>query len=124
MRRRACAAVPGPAAMPRRDGALFGALKRTPAAVGMRLEGAPELSPGPLHCIEVGQMLARLHLAGRDFPVHQPNLRSLAWCQENVPPFLSHLSGAQRPLITGDLAPQPPVFPSPPLPALPQCPSP
>lgn len=106
MRHLASHAVPVPDPMPRRDGALFGMLNGKPAAIVTKLDGAPELTPGPLHCIEVGQMLARLHLAGRDFPAYQPNLRSLAWWQENVPAVLSHLSDAQRTLVTSELAHQ------------------
>jgi homoserine kinase type II len=103
MRHLASHAVPVPDPMRRRDGALFGELNGKPAAIVTRLEGAPELAPGPQHCIEVGQMLARLHLAGRDFPTHQPNLRSLAWWQENVPALLPFLKHDQRALILNEL---------------------
>jgi homoserine kinase type II len=103
MRHLASHAVPVPDPMRRRDGALFGELNGKPAAIVTRLEGAPELAPGPQHCIEVGQMLARLHLAGRDFPTHQPNLRSLAWWQENVPALLPLLEHDQRALILNEL---------------------
>jgi homoserine kinase type II len=103
MRHLASHAVPVPDPMRRRDGALSGKLNGKPAAIVTKLEGAPELAPGPLHCIEVGQMLARLHLAGRDFPTHQPNLRSLAWWQENVPALLPFLEHGQRALILAEL---------------------
>jgi homoserine kinase type II len=103
MRHLASHAVPVPDPMRRRDGALFGELNGKPAAIVTRLEGAPELAPAPEHCIEVGQMLARLHLAGRDFPTHQPNLRSLAWWQENVPALLPFLKHDQRALILNEL---------------------
>jgi homoserine kinase type II len=112
MRHLASHSVPVPDPMPRRDGALFGILNGKPATIVTKLEGAPELSPTPQHCIEVGQMLARLHLAGRDFPTHQPNLRSLAWWQDNVPAVLPHLSDSQRALITHELAHQAAFFAS------------
>src|SRR3978361_1947407 len=57
--------VPVPDPMPREDGALFGMLHGKPAAIVTKLEGAPELSPGPLHCIEAGQKLEGVHLAAR-----------------------------------------------------------
>jgi homoserine kinase type II len=112
MRHLAHHAVPVPDPMPRRDGALFGELNGKPAAIVTKLDGVPELAPGPAHCIEVGQMLARLHLAGRNFPAYQPNLRSLAWWQENVPAVLPHLSDDQRALITNELAHQAAFFAS------------
>jgi homoserine kinase type II len=112
MRHLASHAVPVPDPMRRRDGALFGELNGKPAAIVTKLEGAPELAPGTQHCIEVGQMLARLHLAGRDFPSHQPNLRSLAWWQENVPALLPLLSDDQRALIQNELDHQAAFFSS------------
>ena len=38
-----------------------------PAAVVNRLRGKSELAPGPAHCAAVGDMLARAHLAARDY---------------------------------------------------------
>jgi homoserine kinase type II len=112
MRHLAAHSVPVPDPMPRRDGSLFGILNGKPAAIVTKLEGTPELVPLPQHCIEVGQMLARLHLAGRDFPMHQPNLRSLAWWQDNVPAVLPHLSDDQRALVTSELVHQAAFFAS------------
>lgn len=112
MRHLASHAVPVPDPMPRRDGALFGELNGKPAAIVTKLDGAPELAPTPAHCIEVGQMLARMHLAGRDFGHAQPNLRSLAWWQENVPSVLPHLTESQRDLVTSELAHQTAFFSS------------
>jgi len=102
--------VPVPDPMPRRDGSLFGMLHGKPASVVTKLEGAPELQPAPAHCIEVGQMLARLHLAGRDFSQHQPNLRSLSWWQETAPSIVDFLSGEQRDLFESELAHQAAFF--------------
>ncbi|GGD61069.1 homoserine kinase [Caballeronia grimmiae] len=112
MRHLASHRVPVPDPMPRRDGSLFGMLKGKPAAIVTKLEGAPELAPTPAHCIEVGQMLARMHLAGRDFARHQPNLRSLSWWQENVPAIASFLTDSQRALIETELAHQAAFFAS------------
>jgi homoserine kinase type II len=114
--------VPVPDPMPREDGALFGMLHGKPAAIVTRLEGGPELAPGVEHCIEVGQMLARMHLAGRDYPRHQPNLRSLSWWQETVPSVLPFLTDAQRALLSEELAHQQAFFASADYPALPEGP--
>ena len=48
-------------------------------------------------------MLARMHLAGRDFPLHQPNLRGLTWWNETVPVVAPFLDAGQRELIESEL---------------------
>lgn len=103
MRHLASHRVPVPDPMPRKDGALFGLLHGKPAAIVSKLEGKPELAPGVEHCAEVGQMLARMHLAGRDYRGDQPNLRSLTWWEETVPTVLPFLADAQRTLLTSEL---------------------
>jgi homoserine kinase type II len=79
-------------------------LKGKPAAVVNKLRGSSELNPQPAHCAAVGNMLARMHLAGRDFDLQQPNLRGLAWWNETVPVVLPQLTPKQRTLILGELA--------------------
>ncbi|WP_025602020.1 homoserine kinase [Burkholderia sp. WSM2230] len=112
MRHLAAHRVPVPDPMPREDGSLFGILLGKPAAIVTKLEGAPELAPGVEHCVEVGQMLARMHLAGRDYTGYQPNLRSLPWWKETVPTILPFLEGEQRELLSSELAYQEAFFAS------------
>lgn len=85
-------------------GQILHRLKDKPAAVVNRLRGSSELSPQVHHCAALGDVLARMHLAGRDFEMHQPNLRGLAWWNETVPVVLPYLSAAQKSLILGELA--------------------
>ena len=75
-----------------------------PAAVVKKLRGQNELSPTSVHCAEVGRTLARMHLAGRDFPLQQPNLRGLPWWNETVPVILPYLGATQADLIQSELA--------------------
>lgn len=75
-----------------------------PAAVVNRLEGRSELDPTPDHCAVVGAMLARMHLAGRDFARRQPNLRGLDWWNETVPVVLPFVEPAQAALLKAELA--------------------
>jgi homoserine kinase type II len=96
--------VPVPDPVPRRDGALYGILLGKPAAIVTKLAGAPLVTPGAAHCAAVGQMLARLHLAGRSFTRHQPNLRSLPWWQETQAAVEPFLDAAQRLLLQEELA--------------------
>jgi homoserine kinase type II len=94
--------VPDPAANAK--GEILHRLKGKPAAVVNKLRGCSELAPGPAHCASVGETLARMHLAGRDFERRQPNLRGLNWWNETVPVVLPHINSDQRSLIAGELA--------------------
>ncbi|MDB5891094.1 MAG: homoserine kinase [Polaromonas sp.] len=94
--------VPNPAADARGD--ILHNLKGKPAAVVNKLRGQSQLAPDAAHCAGVGSMLARMHLAGRDFAGRQPNLRGLAWWNETVPVLLPQLTPAQSSLILGELA--------------------
>jgi homoserine kinase type II len=122
MRHLASHRVPVPDPVPRDDGALFGILHGKPTAIVTKLEGAAQLAPNVEHCAEVGHMLARMHLAGRDFAHHQPNLRSLPWWQENVPAVLPYVSEAERELLSSELAHQQAFFGSSDYAALPEGP--
>jgi homoserine kinase type II len=75
-----------------------------PAAVVNRLKGKSELNPSAAHCSALGDVLARLHLAARDFNLQQPNLRGLDWWNETVPVVLPFLDEAQANLIRSELA--------------------
>jgi homoserine kinase type II len=75
-----------------------------PACVVNRLRGASELTPAAAHCATVGAMLARMHLAGRDYARIQPNLRSLPWWNETIPVVLPYLTPEQTQLIKSELA--------------------
>lgn len=94
--------VPDPAADA--HGEILHSLHGKPAAVVNRLQGRSELTPQATHCAQVGDMLARMHLAGRSYERRQGNLRGLAWWEATVPVVLPHLSSDQANLIRGELA--------------------
>jgi homoserine kinase type II len=94
--------VPDPAAD--RSGDILHTVCAKPAALVNKLEGRHELAPGAEHCAQVGAMLARMHLAGRDYNRHQPNLRGLAWWNETVPVVLPFLEASQSALLRAELA--------------------
>ncbi len=75
-----------------------------PAAVVQKLAGKSELAPTAAHCAELGRMLAQMHLAGRDFPRIQPNLRGLAWWNDTAPVVLPYLKESQSALLRSELA--------------------
>jgi homoserine kinase type II len=112
--------VPEPAADAR--GELLHTVQGKPAAVVNKLNGRSQLAPNAAHCAAVGEMLARMHLAGRDFGLNQPNLRGIAWWNETVPVVLPHLNPGQAALIRAELAYQNHVAASPAYLALPRGP--
>lgn len=95
-------AVPAPHADT--QGEILFELAGKPAAVVDKLAGGHQLAPDLHHCEQVGAQLARMHLAGQDFPLSQPNLRGLAWWSETVPVVLPFLTPAQAELIQAELA--------------------
>jgi len=94
--------VPNPAA--NRDGDILHTLCDKPAAVVNRLLGQSQLSPEAVHCAAVGQMLARMHLAGEDYNRSQPNLRGLAWWNDTTPVIRPYLNEEQDRLLQSELA--------------------
>jgi homoserine kinase type II len=94
--------VPDPAADAKNS--LAYPVQGKPATVVTRLQGRSELDPTPGHCAAVGAMLARMHLAGRDFGLEQPNLRGLPWWNDTVPVVLPYLNQAQSQLLKQELA--------------------
>lgn len=95
---------PAPAAGDNNTCDLLHTVAGKPAALVQKLSGHSELSPGPAHCAELGAMLARMHLAGRDYPRIQPNLRGLAWWNETVPVVLPYIEESQSALLRAELA--------------------
>jgi homoserine kinase type II len=102
--------VPDPHALPKSatadnpDGKLLHTVCGKPAAVVDKLRGHSELAPTADHCAAVGEMLARMHLAGRDYGRLQPNLRGLAWWNEVEPLILPHVDASQAALLAAELA--------------------
>ena len=93
-----------------------------PAAIVNRLPGKSQLAPQPVHCAAVGEMLARMHLAGQSYERQQPNLRGLPWWNETVPVVLPHLGEEAAAMLRAELAYQNHVAASPSYAALPRGP--
>ena len=112
MRHLANKGVPVPKPIENKQGQILFALKGKPAAIVTKLPGQARLQPEANHCALVGEMLAKMHLAGKDFPKSQENLRSLAWWQKTIPQVLAHLNTSQKELITHELKTQEEFFSS------------
>jgi homoserine kinase type II len=97
-------ALPVPRPHARSDGSLLLALRGKPAAVVDRLPGEHHLAPDATDCASVGRVLARMHLATRDFLPAQPNLRGLDWWNATVPVVVGHLEPAAAAMMEDELA--------------------
>jgi homoserine kinase type II len=61
-----------------RDGQTLGRLAGRPAAIIDFLEGVWPRKPNATHCAAIGQVLAKMHLAGRDFSMTRANALSVS----------------------------------------------
>ena len=61
-----------------RRGEALAMLADRPAAIITFLEGIWPRKPNAAHCAGVGQVLAKMHLAGRDFPMSRANALSVS----------------------------------------------
>jgi homoserine kinase type II len=61
-----------------KSGEVLGALAGRPAAIISFLEGIWPRKPSVAHCAGVGEVLARMHLAGADFPMCRANALSVS----------------------------------------------
>ena len=112
MRHLANKGVPVPKPIENKQGDILFTLKGKPAAIVTKLPGLSRLQPEANHCALVGEMLAKMHLAGKDFSKNQENLRSLDWWQKTIPAVLPHLNTSQKDLITHELKTQEEFFSS------------
>ncbi|MBB5518662.1 homoserine kinase [Amphiplicatus metriothermophilus] len=65
--------VPAPNPIPDREGTALQNVCGRPAVIISFLEGRANMRPGPAQCRQAGALLARLHTAGADFPLHRAN---------------------------------------------------
>lgn len=76
-----------PVPMPQENnaGCLVSEARGKPAALVTRVRGDWIAAPSAAQCEIVGALLARMHLAARDFPLFQPNLRGIGWWKSALP---------------------------------------
>ena len=93
--------VPAPVA--NKQGEILHALHGKPASIVTKLDGTSQLDPQPAHCAAVGAMLAKMHLAGQDYAIKQPNLRGLGWWQATAPVVIPYLPQEAQHLLSGEI---------------------
>src|ERR1700693_5004316 len=67
-----------PQPVEKKNGEALSALAGRPAAIINFLEGVWPRKPNVAHCAGVGAALAKMHLAGADFPLSRPNALSVS----------------------------------------------
>ncbi|WFU42875.1 homoserine kinase [Bradyrhizobium sp. CB82] len=103
MKHLAARGMPVPDPVPDAHGVILHSLRERPAVVVNGLPGASETRPTAAHCRSVGEFLARLHLAGSDYPRQQTNPRGLQWWNEVVSVLGRYVSAGQRSLLSTEL---------------------
>ncbi len=96
-------AIPVPYPQITHEGHRITELHGKPCTIVTRLPGKCEMAPTADHCIQVGSTLARLHLAGRDFAMTQPNLLGVQWWQETAPVVAPYLPAETAALLRNEV---------------------
>lgn len=98
--------IPCPEPVTDRQGRLWSLLNGKPATLVTRLPGAQIAQPLAEHCANVGTLLARMHLAARDFGPAPANIRGLAWWPTAFAAVKDDVSADQAALIGSELRAQ------------------
>jgi len=98
------AGLPVPQPIADRQGRLFSPLNGKPAALVMRLGGTDIAAPEARHCRQVGAWLARMHLAGRHFPLRRADPHGGGWRCATAAQVRPLLDAARRSLLDAALA--------------------
>ncbi|HEY7986194.1 MAG TPA: homoserine kinase [Methylophilaceae bacterium] len=78
-------------------------LNEKPAAMVSCLNGKDLKRPTPDHCAQVGDFLARMHLAGLSYPAHMDNPRGPHWFVATAQKVMPHLDPATQQLLQNEL---------------------
>ncbi|UJP04696.1 MAG: homoserine kinase [Nitrosomonas sp.] len=95
--------IPCPAPIPRHDRKLFGELNGKPATIVTCLPGRSITDPTCDQCMQVGHVLASMHLAGNSYSAAMPNPRGLSWWQARAPDIAVFLSAEEKSQLTAEL---------------------
>ena len=98
--------IPCPRPMHTVAGNSLGTLCDKPAAIVQRLSGdsIEGRAPSATEISALGELLARMHLAGEDFPERHPNPAGFDWWQETARHLVPHLSPEDNTIIAEELA--------------------
>ncbi|PTN13121.1 homoserine kinase [Nitrosomonas aestuarii] len=95
--------IPCPDPVPMLNNSLLGELNGKPATIVTCLPGKSLEKPTKEHCIQVGSMLAKMHLRGQTYPARMENPRGLKWWQTKAPEIKSFLDQDAQTLLDEEL---------------------
>lgn len=78
-------------------------LKNKPAALIQRLPGKSLEAPQPVHCQAVGQVLAKMHIAGQQFSQQRINGRGPEWWHETARAVENKLDSEESDILKREL---------------------
>lgn len=97
------AGIPVAKPVPMFNGKLLNTLNGKPAALLTRLPGIHPEHATPGECHQVGNMLARMHLAGHDFPLYREPDRGHIWRMQTAQVILPHLNADTAKLLRSEM---------------------
>lgn len=98
------AGIPVARPLANHQGHLLSQLNGKPTALLMRLPGQHVEHPTTQQCAELGAMLARMHLSGKDFPQQRPPDRGHEWRMQTAAALLPRLEADPAALLETELA--------------------
>ena len=96
--------VPCPHPVASYSGKSLGQLNGKPAALVSCLRGRSLELPAPVHCAEVGRVMAQMHVAGHTFGASMKNPRGGAWRIATAGKVIDFLNANDRALLEEELA--------------------
>lgn len=94
-----------PSAHPQPDdqGNYLRTLNDRPATLVNKLQGKGVKESTRNQCKAIGSMMAKMHLAGQDFPLHRDNSRGPLWWHITAKRLAPHLSASEASLLKNEL---------------------
>jgi len=74
-----------------------------PATLMQRLRGESVLGPNEQHCESIGRALAKLHIAGDSFSLHQYNFRGEEWREQSAQRLLPMLNVEDKHVLESEI---------------------
>ncbi|HYM28092.1 MAG TPA: homoserine kinase [Steroidobacteraceae bacterium] len=96
--------IPCPAPIADLNDRFLSSLNDKPAALVTRLAGASVENPGTADCVELGALLARMHLAARSYGGYLENPRGPKWWRVAAREVRSFLDPARAALLDSELS--------------------
>lgn len=88
-----------PAPIAQYDGCFIATVAGKPACIVSKLDGCDTSFPTSNQCFYTGAMLAKMHLAGLDFPETMHNPRHQAWWQQSIKQLLPVVTQEEAELL-------------------------